>query len=183
MHKGLGQGPCSGWAGLKHHTGTGALVADSEERRLDVGWLLMPTEDSAREVPAPARPQGPPILVGSSSTGERMLRLSARHADIWNRDFDAVNPWVSAVRHQGLDRFSAEGRRRLRPRSGATRRAWRAPPASGSTSPERRRAQAGKPCAAPKTKSLAACAATPTPVTARSGSIRRRSKAWKRWRG
>jgi alkanesulfonate monooxygenase SsuD/methylene tetrahydromethanopterin reductase-like flavin-dependent oxidoreductase (luciferase family) len=42
--------------------------------------------------PRGPRPQGPPILVGSSSTGERMLRLAARHADIWNRDFDAVNP-------------------------------------------------------------------------------------------
>lgn len=42
--------------------------------------------------PRGPRPQGPPILVGSSSKGERMLRLSARYADIWNRDFDAVNP-------------------------------------------------------------------------------------------
>src|SRR4029079_17450504 len=42
--------------------------------------------------PRGPRPQGPPILVGSSSKGERMLRLAARHADIWNRDFDAVNP-------------------------------------------------------------------------------------------
>jgi probable F420-dependent oxidoreductase len=42
--------------------------------------------------PRGPRPNGPPILVGSSSTGERMLRLAARHADIWNRDFDAVNP-------------------------------------------------------------------------------------------
>jgi alkanesulfonate monooxygenase SsuD/methylene tetrahydromethanopterin reductase-like flavin-dependent oxidoreductase (luciferase family) len=42
--------------------------------------------------PRGPRPQGPPILVGSSSKGERMLRLAARYADIWNRDFDAVNP-------------------------------------------------------------------------------------------
>ena len=42
--------------------------------------------------PRGPRPQGPPILVGSSSKGERMLRLSARYADVWNRDFDAVNP-------------------------------------------------------------------------------------------
>ena len=45
--------------------------------------------------PRGPRPQGPPILVGSSSTGKRMLRLAARHADIWNRDFDAVNPGVT----------------------------------------------------------------------------------------
>jgi alkanesulfonate monooxygenase SsuD/methylene tetrahydromethanopterin reductase-like flavin-dependent oxidoreductase (luciferase family) len=42
--------------------------------------------------PRGPRPEGPPILIGSSSTGERMLRLAARHADIWNRDFDGVNP-------------------------------------------------------------------------------------------
>jgi alkanesulfonate monooxygenase SsuD/methylene tetrahydromethanopterin reductase-like flavin-dependent oxidoreductase (luciferase family) len=41
--------------------------------------------------PRGPRPEGPPILVGSSSTGERMMRLAARYADIWNRDFDAVN--------------------------------------------------------------------------------------------
>lgn len=37
-------------------------------------------------------PSGPPILIGSSSKGERMLRLVAKYADIWNRDFDATNP-------------------------------------------------------------------------------------------
>lgn len=42
--------------------------------------------------PRGPRPEGPPILVGSSSTGERMMRLAARYADIWNRDFDAINP-------------------------------------------------------------------------------------------
>ncbi len=47
--------------------------------------------------PRGPRPQGPPILVGSSTKGERMLRLAARHADIWNRDFDAVNPGSSPI--------------------------------------------------------------------------------------
>ena len=42
--------------------------------------------------PRGPRPSGPPILVGSSSKGERMLRLTARYADIWNRDFDGVVP-------------------------------------------------------------------------------------------
>jgi len=37
-------------------------------------------------------PSGPPILIGSSSKGERMLRLVAKYADVWNRDFDATNP-------------------------------------------------------------------------------------------
>jgi alkanesulfonate monooxygenase SsuD/methylene tetrahydromethanopterin reductase-like flavin-dependent oxidoreductase (luciferase family) len=50
--------------------------------------------------PRGPRPQGPPILVGSSSKGERMLRLAARYADIWNRDFDGVNP--------GYDPYSQE---------------------------------------------------------------------------
>ncbi|MBA3274408.1 MAG: LLM class flavin-dependent oxidoreductase [Chloroflexia bacterium] len=34
--------------------------------------------------PRGPRPQGPPIVVGAA--GERMLRLTARHADAWNRD-------------------------------------------------------------------------------------------------
>ena len=42
--------------------------------------------------PRGPRPQGPPIMVGSSSKGKRMLRLTARYADIWNRDFDGVVP-------------------------------------------------------------------------------------------
>lgn len=50
--------------------------------------------------PRGPRPQGPPILVGSSSKGVRMLGLTARYADIWNRDFDAVNP--------GCEPYSAE---------------------------------------------------------------------------
>ncbi|MFN8592212.1 MAG: LLM class flavin-dependent oxidoreductase [Thermomicrobiales bacterium] len=42
--------------------------------------------------PRGPRPGGPPIMIGSSSKGERMLGLVARYADIWNRDFDAVCP-------------------------------------------------------------------------------------------
>jgi alkanesulfonate monooxygenase SsuD/methylene tetrahydromethanopterin reductase-like flavin-dependent oxidoreductase (luciferase family) len=48
--------------------------------------------------PRGPRPQGPPILVGTRG-GERMLRLAARYADAWNRDFPAANPDV--------ERFSA----------------------------------------------------------------------------
>ena len=52
--------------------------------------------------PRGPRPQGPPILVGSSSKGERMLRLAARHADIWNRDFDGVNPGYKPYSREDL---------------------------------------------------------------------------------
>jgi alkanesulfonate monooxygenase SsuD/methylene tetrahydromethanopterin reductase-like flavin-dependent oxidoreductase (luciferase family) len=44
---------------------------------------------SARECelrPRAPRPNGPPIMIGS--VGERMLRLTARHADLWNAYFD-----------------------------------------------------------------------------------------------
>jgi probable F420-dependent oxidoreductase len=40
--------------------------------------------------PRGPRPQGPPIMIGGS--GPRMLGLTARYADIWNRDFDVWNP-------------------------------------------------------------------------------------------
>jgi alkanesulfonate monooxygenase SsuD/methylene tetrahydromethanopterin reductase-like flavin-dependent oxidoreductase (luciferase family) len=44
--------------------------------------------------PRGPRPQGPPVLVGTRG-GERMLRLAARYADAWNRDFGAANPDVA----------------------------------------------------------------------------------------
>jgi alkanesulfonate monooxygenase SsuD/methylene tetrahydromethanopterin reductase-like flavin-dependent oxidoreductase (luciferase family) len=40
--------------------------------------------------PRGPRPAGPPIMIGAS--GARVLGLTARFADIWNRDFDKVNP-------------------------------------------------------------------------------------------
>ena len=52
--------------------------------------------------PRGPRPQGPPILVGSSSKGERMMRLTARFADIWNRDFDAVTPGFEPYSREDL---------------------------------------------------------------------------------
>jgi len=42
---------------------------------------------SARELerrPAGPRPTGPPIMIGTLATGKRMLRLTARYADLWN---------------------------------------------------------------------------------------------------
>jgi probable F420-dependent oxidoreductase len=50
--------------------------------------------------PRGPRPQGPPILVGGS--GPRMLRLTARYADAWNRDFDAWNPGVAPYSPEDL---------------------------------------------------------------------------------
>jgi probable F420-dependent oxidoreductase len=49
--------------------------------------------------PRGPRPQGPPVMVGTRG-GERMMRLAARYADAWNRDFLAANSDVA--------RFSAE---------------------------------------------------------------------------
>jgi alkanesulfonate monooxygenase SsuD/methylene tetrahydromethanopterin reductase-like flavin-dependent oxidoreductase (luciferase family) len=40
--------------------------------------------------PRGPRTGGPPIMIGGS--GARVLRLTARFADVWNRDFDKVNP-------------------------------------------------------------------------------------------
>ena len=54
--------------------------------------------------PRGPRPAGPPIMV--AGTGERMLRLAARHADAWN-------VWLSN-RPEGLGPLRDGGRRRLR---------------------------------------------------------------------
>src|SRR4051812_25074110 len=42
--------------------------------------------------PRGPRAAGPPIMIGPS--GARVLGLTARFADVWNRDFDKVNPEV-----------------------------------------------------------------------------------------
>jgi probable F420-dependent oxidoreductase len=42
--------------------------------------------------PRGPRAEGPPIMIGGS--GPRMLGLTARFADLWNRDFDVWNPDV-----------------------------------------------------------------------------------------
>ena len=41
--------------------------------------------------PRGPRPQGPPIMVGTSGSGPRMLRLAARFADQWNLWFKTFN--------------------------------------------------------------------------------------------
>jgi alkanesulfonate monooxygenase SsuD/methylene tetrahydromethanopterin reductase-like flavin-dependent oxidoreductase (luciferase family) len=40
--------------------------------------------------PRGPRPAGPPIMIGGA--GARVLKLAARFADVWNRDFGTVNP-------------------------------------------------------------------------------------------
>ena len=50
---------------------------------------------SAEIRPRGPRPQGPPILIGT--TGERMLRLTARHADIWNHYMVWGRSWPDAI--------------------------------------------------------------------------------------
>jgi alkanesulfonate monooxygenase SsuD/methylene tetrahydromethanopterin reductase-like flavin-dependent oxidoreductase (luciferase family) len=44
----------------------------------------------ARDCELRPRAAGPPIMIGAS--GARVLGLTARFADVWNRDFDKVNP-------------------------------------------------------------------------------------------
>jgi alkanesulfonate monooxygenase SsuD/methylene tetrahydromethanopterin reductase-like flavin-dependent oxidoreductase (luciferase family) len=56
--------------------------------------------------PRGPRAAGPPIMIGAS--GARVLRLTARFADVWNRDFDKVNP--------ELEPFSPEDLTAWRPR-------------------------------------------------------------------
>lgn len=59
------------------------------ERRVDFEG----TYYSARECelrPSGPRPQGPPIMVGTATHGPRMLRLTARYADLWNAGFRTV---------------------------------------------------------------------------------------------
>ena len=41
--------------------------------------------------PRGPRPQGPPIMIGTSGSGPRMLQLAARHADQWNVWFKTFN--------------------------------------------------------------------------------------------
>src|SRR4029450_692740 len=40
---------------------------------------------NCRLIPPPARPGGPPLMIGT--TGPRMLGLAARHAEAWNAWF------------------------------------------------------------------------------------------------
>jgi probable F420-dependent oxidoreductase len=47
--------------------------------------------------PRGPRPDGPPIMIGTS--GPRMLEITARHADAWNVYFDKIENSVAGYRH------------------------------------------------------------------------------------
>ena len=47
--------------------------------------------------PRGPRPSGPPILIGALGTGERMLRLAARDADLWNAWLTWGRSWPDAI--------------------------------------------------------------------------------------
>jgi probable F420-dependent oxidoreductase len=56
--------------------------------------------------PRGPRPQGPPIMIGASGGGPRMLDLSARYADGWNTWFSGTGNTVAGLRPM-LDRVDA----------------------------------------------------------------------------
>jgi alkanesulfonate monooxygenase SsuD/methylene tetrahydromethanopterin reductase-like flavin-dependent oxidoreductase (luciferase family) len=63
--------------------------------------------------PRGPRPGGPPILLGTLATGPRMLRLTARHADVWNGwiAFGSNHPDVVPPMRERIDAACrAEGR-------------------------------------------------------------------------
>jgi alkanesulfonate monooxygenase SsuD/methylene tetrahydromethanopterin reductase-like flavin-dependent oxidoreductase (luciferase family) len=47
--------------------------------------------------PRGPRPQGPPIVIGASQAGPRMLDLTARHADGWNTWFNSTGNTVAGL--------------------------------------------------------------------------------------
>jgi alkanesulfonate monooxygenase SsuD/methylene tetrahydromethanopterin reductase-like flavin-dependent oxidoreductase (luciferase family) len=62
------------------------------------------TLDGARCDPKPVQRPHPPIVVGASQP--KMLRVTARHADVWNMPSAAPHDW--AVANRRLDEASAE---------------------------------------------------------------------------
>lgn len=56
--------------------------------------------------PRGPRPQGPPIMIGASGAGPRMLDLSARHADGWNTWFGGTGNTIEGLRPM-LERVDA----------------------------------------------------------------------------
>jgi alkanesulfonate monooxygenase SsuD/methylene tetrahydromethanopterin reductase-like flavin-dependent oxidoreductase (luciferase family) len=48
--------------------------------------------------PRGPRPQGPPIMVGASQAGPRMLELATRHGDGWNTWFNSTGNTVAGLK-------------------------------------------------------------------------------------
>lgn len=94
--------------------------------------------------PRGPRPQGPPILVGSP--GERMMRLTARYANLWNAYYDDTNNRASdvpplrarvdaACRAEGRDPASLERTASVQvvmSRAAAIGSPWPVPPLTGT---------------------------------------------------
>ena len=80
------------------------------ERQVDFEGTHYAARDCKLRPPGP-RPQGPPVMVGTAAHGPRMLRLTARYADIWNVGFrttpgtfqDAIDAIDDACRAIGRD--------------------------------------------------------------------------------
>jgi len=64
------------------------------ERQIDYEGTYYSARECELRIGGP-RPQGPPIMVGT--TGEKMLRLTAKYADIWNRYLVFDNSNASAI--------------------------------------------------------------------------------------
>jgi alkanesulfonate monooxygenase SsuD/methylene tetrahydromethanopterin reductase-like flavin-dependent oxidoreductase (luciferase family) len=67
------------------------------EGRLDFEGSYYQARDCELRPRGP-RPQGPPIMIGASGAGPRMLELSARHADTWNTWFSGTGNTLEGLR-------------------------------------------------------------------------------------
>jgi alkanesulfonate monooxygenase SsuD/methylene tetrahydromethanopterin reductase-like flavin-dependent oxidoreductase (luciferase family) len=67
------------------------------EGRLDFEGAYYQARDCELRPRGP-RPQGPPIMIGASGAGPRMLELSARHADTWNTWFSGTGNTLEGLR-------------------------------------------------------------------------------------
>jgi alkanesulfonate monooxygenase SsuD/methylene tetrahydromethanopterin reductase-like flavin-dependent oxidoreductase (luciferase family) len=67
------------------------------EGRLDFEGSYYQARDCELRPRGP-RPQGPPIMIGASGAGPRMLELSARHADTWTTWFSGTGNTLEGLR-------------------------------------------------------------------------------------
>ena len=75
---GLTRGPWEAWTSL---AALAALRSLLREGRVDFDGAYYRVEDCVLD-PGPARPGGPPLMVGSTS--RRMMRIGLPHVDAWN---------------------------------------------------------------------------------------------------